>query len=338
MSDKEKTIISLALLKETCDAALTSVAAADGVVPDDLAHLQTADFAVIHKDFVSLLAYLYSATTKTAISLKPSSPTYSASLSPLKDLSTNISNLSHNVRLVQKAHGATVLKELQSAARSVISAIQGLTETLLSDTTATKEPSDVYLSKVGEVHDAIDKLRSGTDELSSNNVTAVRKIWTADQSSLSDALRELQEIPESGDDNDFDDGWDELGIDSSSNKLSPGELERLRKVESIVKLCNLMHKTVVKRVFSAPLQNAPVQQEINSIVDILANDSPTLPAAVDDLIATVYSPQDKEEMLDQLHHLDGVIDRIKSHIDSLFALEPVGDLLKEATGTGKKDT
>ena len=97
-----------------------------------------------------------------------------------------------------------------------------------------------------------------------------------------------------------------------------------------------MHKTVMKRVFSAPLQNAPIQQEINPIVDLLANDSPTLPAAVDDLIATVYSPQDKADMLGQLHHLGGVIDSIKFHIDSLFALEPVGELLKEATGTGKK--
>jgi hypothetical protein len=187
---------------------------------------------VIHKDFISLLAYLYSATTKTAISLKPTSPTYSASLSPLKDLSTNVSNLSHNIRLVQNAHGATVLKELQLAARSVISAIQGLAETLLSDANATKEPSDAYLSKVGEVHDAIDKLRSNTDGLSSNNVAAARKVWAADQSSLSDALRELQDMPESGDDDGFDDGWDELGIDSSSNKLSPEELERLRKVST----------------------------------------------------------------------------------------------------------
>ena len=183
---------------------------------------------MIHKDFISLLAYLYSATTKVAISLKPTSPTYSASLSPLKDLSTNISNLSHNVRLVQKTHGATILKEMQSAARSVICAIQGLAETLLSDANATKEPGDVYLSRVGEVHDAIEKLRSTTDGLSSNNVAAARKVWAADQSSLSDALKELQDMPDSGDD-EFDDGWDELGIDSSSNELSPEELETLRK-------------------------------------------------------------------------------------------------------------
>ena len=97
-----------------------------------------------------------------------------------------------------------------------------------------------------------------------------------------------------------------------------------------------MHKTVIKRVLSAPLHNATIQQEINPIIDLLANDSPTLPAAVDDLIATVYSPQDKGEMLHQLHDLEGVIDSIRSHLDSLFVSEPVGELLKEAMGAGKK--
>lgn len=220
-------------MRETCDAALDSIAAADGVVPDDLAELKDSDFLTIHKDFLALLAYLYSATTKTALSLKPSSPTYSASLTPLKDLSDNVARLASNVRVVRKAHGATILKEMKSSAQDVVAAVRGLAQTLLSTLSSSGEPGEEYLSKVGEVHHAIDRIR-GSDGLSRNNVAAALKIWAADQGSLADALSELQEMAQPKDeaDDDFDDGWDELGIEPSSS-LTGEELERLKKVRSL---------------------------------------------------------------------------------------------------------
>lgn len=222
---------SLALLIETCKDALSSIAAANGVVPDDLSDLQDSELTVIQKDFLALLTYLYAATTKTAISLKPSSPTYSASLAPLKDLTTNVSRLASNVRLIRTVHGAFVLKETQESAQSVVSSIQQFARTLLSDIEASKTDGDQYLARVGEVHHAIDRIR-GPDGLSANNVAAVRKICSANQASLEDALRELQEMAEDdegGDGDDFDDGWDELGIEPSA-KLTPAELGRLKKV------------------------------------------------------------------------------------------------------------
>ncbi|KAF6765202.1 hypothetical protein DFP72DRAFT_335888 [Ephemerocybe angulata] len=335
MSDKQKSIVSLTVLKETCNDALASIAAADGVVPDDLSDLQDSDFTVIRKDFISLLAYLYSATTKTALSLKPSSPTYSASLTPLKDLSTNVSRLSSNVRLVRKEHGATVLKELQSSAQTVVSAIQNLAQTLLTVSSPEKEGEE-YLAKVGEIHHAIEQIR-GTGGLSNNNVAAVHKVWLADQASLVDALQELKEIAESGEDGeDFDDGWNELGVEPSP-KLTEEELRRLNKVESILKLCNLLHKNVIKKVLSAPLQGLASHKDVNPIVDELASDSAALPAAVDDLVSTIYSPQDVTDMVDQLQSLSGAVLGIQSNLNALFALDLVAELFNQPlTSSGKK--
>ncbi|TEB31310.1 hypothetical protein FA13DRAFT_1732759 [Coprinellus micaceus] len=338
MTDKQKSLAALAQVQKTCDAALDSIAAADGIVPDDLSELKDSEFSTIHKDFLGLLAYLYSATTKTALSLKPSSPTYSASSTPLKDLSDNVARLASNVRVVRTAYGATILKEMQSSAQSVVAAIHGLTQTLISDLSSSNEPGEEYLSKVGEIHHAIDRIR-GSNGLSSNNVAAAHKIWTADQGSLTDALSELQEMAESKDEGDdvFDDGWDELGLNASQT-LAGEELERLKKIESIIKLCNLLHKTVAKRVLSATLQRLPVQPEVNTIVDDLAKDSATFPAAVDDLISTVYSPQDTEEMVEQLHHMDTVLAKVQSHLTSLFELEPIEKMLKESVDAGKKSS
>lgn len=97
-----------------------------------------------------------------------------------------------------------------------------------------------------------------------------------------------------------------------------------------------MHKTVAKRVLSASLQRLPVQFEMNALVDDLAQDSARLPAAVDDLISTVGSPQDTEDMQEQLHHLDTVMTGIRSHLTSLFSLGPVEKILSESADSGKR--
>lgn len=95
---------------------------------------------------------------------------------------------------------------------------------------------------------------------------------------------------------------------------------------------------MAKRVLSATLQRLPVQPEVNTIVDDLAKDSATFPAAVDDLISTVYSPQDTEEMVEQLHHMDTVLAKVQSHLTSLFELEPIEKMLKESVDAGKKSS
>jgi len=108
------------------------------------------------------------------------------------------------------------------------------------------------------------------------------------------------------------------------------------QVEAIVKLVNLLHKTVIKRVLSGSLQTLANDEALNSALDELAKDSPALPAAVDDLVSTVYGPQDEEEMSQHLHALQDVIDDIQSHINALFALEPVAETLKASGGKGQK--
>lgn len=108
------------------------------------------------------------------------------------------------------------------------------------------------------------------------------------------------------------------------------------QIEPIIKLCNSMHKMVAKKVLSASLQRLPNQPEMNTIVDDLAKDSALLPAAVDDLISTVDSPQDAEDMLERLHHMDTVLDGIQSRLTSLFSLEPVAKMLSESVDAGKR--
>jgi len=132
---------------------------------------------------------------------------------------------------------------MKSAAEKVVSSVQQLSKALLSDLASTSGKAETYLTSVGEVHQAIESIR-GSGGLSTNNVDAVAKVWSADQGSLADALLELQEIPESRNDNDdVGDGWDELGIDSSPN-LTPNELERLKRVQIFTQITiNTITKT-----------------------------------------------------------------------------------------------
>lgn len=96
---------------------------------------------------------------------------------------------------------------------------------------------------------------------------------------------------------------------------------------------------MVKKALSPAVQRLQIQPQVNSIVDQLASDSASLPAAIDDVVATVDSPQDPAEMSEELQHLHGVVLNIQSRLDALFALQPVGDLMKESiSATGKSNT
>ncbi|EAU88543.1 hypothetical protein CC1G_04249 [Coprinopsis cinerea okayama7 len=336
MSHRENSIAALNLLIAACDAAVSAIDAADGNLDDDLKDLDQTSLNVIHKDFLALLSLLYASTTKIALCLKPSSPTYSASITPLKDQTTHVGNLSQNVRLVRKEHGLTLLNEFKSVAKTVINPLKQLAQVFLDHANGEKVNDDAYLSKTGEVHHAIDKARSSPGGLSSSNHIAVKKAWGLHQGSLIDAMDELKELSESegspGSTDDIDDGWDELGIDAPS-KMSAEELGRLKKVEPIIKLSTLLHKYVAKRLLSAPYDSLPIQTHLNPLLDSLAKDSALFAAAVDDLASTVYAPQDTEEMSLQLRNFTDFIETLSSRITSILSLPSVGELLK---GSGKE--
>ncbi|KAF8964683.1 hypothetical protein BDZ97DRAFT_1904344 [Flammula alnicola] len=303
MSDIQKATLSLVLLVESCNAAVKGLSEE----ANDIGDYPTSDFTILRTDFISLLSILYAATTKVALSLKPSAPQHKASLVPLKDISNNVAALVHSIRLMRLKEGVTVVREYESVAHNVISSIRALGQTLQSspsDGTASEE----YLVRTGEVHELIDTARK-SGGLSLNNRDAVRKIWLRDHDSLVDGAEEIQEMckPSSADEEEgaFDDGWEELGI-SSNQKLSPAELDRTAKVQAVLKLAILLHKRVIKDILSSD-----TRLKDNMALDKIAMLSGKLLVASDDFISSMYAPQQPSNITPYLASFWDVIKDIR---------------------------
>ena len=192
---------------------------------------------------------IYSNTTKLSIALDPSKPTYSAALTPLKDLITHSSTLASNASsFLPNAHGRALTTEVHSTARNVLAALQVLVHTHLSllasppskddavavSRSSPKNGNDAYLAKTGVVHELITqaKAEDRPQGLSRTNLIAVRKRWQEHSEIIADAAATLENeaSPSDGDD-DFDDGWDdsELGF-TMPGKLSPEQVELAKTV------------------------------------------------------------------------------------------------------------
>lgn len=220
--------ISLAILSQTCNAALQ---------PSE-SQPTTQPIQVLHKDLTTLCSFLYAATTKLSLALKPSSPTYAAALTPLKDLSDHVSALFHCAsHFVADTHGAILVQEVASLVKDVISSIRDLAQKFL-DIEANDarrdsgQAGDEYLVRTAAVHAVLERAR----RLSPNNLSAVRKRWSEDAASLDDGLREVADMIDEAesesphdDFDDSDDGWAEIGIEKS-RKMVPEEMERTKKV------------------------------------------------------------------------------------------------------------
>ena len=217
-SDYNTVLISAS---QSCSAALSSLSQqpSNQQHPPPIKSLQT--------DLSSLLSLLHSASTKSALALNPSAPSYPASLAPLHDLSTHVPALAHCALLFSPAvHGATVSAEAVATARDVIDAVRVLVLALLSPA------REEYILRTGAVHEAIDQAKSAAG-LSTDNLCAVRKKWARDRGVLEDAVAEVdgmvqEEGSEGADDNG---GWDELGVElGPGKKMDAIELERTKQV------------------------------------------------------------------------------------------------------------
>ncbi|KAJ7940640.1 hypothetical protein B0H13DRAFT_2226014 [Mycena leptocephala] len=330
MSDQQKAVLSLTLVLQTCNAALDS--APPQAAPESL--------DVVHKDLISLLSLLYAATTKVSLALKPSSPTYSASLVPLKDLSDHVSALFHCANLfVPDSHGATLSREAHSLVRDAIESIRALVQTFLdieaSDSRQSSgQAGDEYMVRTATVHNVLDKART----LSANNLRAVRKRWVEDAASLDDGFQEVADMvneaestdgPED-DDEMFDDGWGEIGI-GKSQKMSPEELDRTKKVHGILRLAQLLHKRILRDILSTS-QESPN----NSTLDALSSLSHTLLSASDELVSTLYTPQDQEKMETELRSFRKLISDFQASLVKPDALETQLESLSMASNNGSK--
>ncbi|KAF7363445.1 hypothetical protein MSAN_01000300 [Mycena sanguinolenta] len=295
MSDQQKSVLLLKLVLETCNATRDSAPQEPTSEP----------LKVLHKDLVSLTSLLYAATTKLSLALKPSSPTYSASLTPLKDLADNLAALFHCSNLfIPEAHGATLVREVQTLVRDAIESIKALVQTFLDiETSGSRQGSgqagDEYMVRTATVHNVLASART----LSANNLRAVRKRWSEDAASLDDGFRETADMieeAESTEDDDvddgeeLDDGWGDIGI-VKGEKMIPDELNRTKKVHGLLRLAQLLHTRILGDIL-ATSQKAPN----NSVLDSLSSLSHELLSASDELVSTLYTPQDLDRVKAEL--------------------------------------
>ncbi|KAH7930771.1 hypothetical protein BV22DRAFT_1077993 [Leucogyrophana mollusca] len=333
MTDKQKAIVALTLASETCTTALSALISRNQV---EKADPQSTDLPVILKDLDSLLSLIYASTNKLSLALKPSSPTYSASLSVLQDITKHTSGLIHCTDLLNpEIHGATLRAEITYSIENIIRSIRALVQTFLNfatrgpPRTSSGAAGEEYLVRTGTVHDLIDKARAAKG-IPKDNVSAVSQKWKQDRASLDDGIREVGDMIEDaingrGDDGiaDEEDGWDELGLGDSGLKLDKDEVERTKNVHAILRLTTLLHKRVHLDLLSSP-SSVP-----NISLDALLAQSHALLAASDDFIATLYPPQIPSSVAKELLSF---IDVIRALQTSLQIFLPTTDSLGEQLG------
>ncbi|GLB34956.1 hypothetical protein LshimejAT787_0205210 [Lyophyllum shimeji] len=312
---KQLAVASLRVAVETCTAALHSISTT-GHDTDG------AELTTLQADWVSILSLLYGSTTKLALALKPSSPTHSAALSPLKDICDKISALSHCVALLELKHGSTLIQEITSIAEHVIESVRSLLQTFLDIETSDRRQStgkagDEYMVRIGTVHETIENARSN---LSRDNIAAVRKKLAQNQDSLEDGLQEVDEMTTDQEpiDDWEDDGWGELGVDSKK-RLDSDEIERAQKVHAILRMSTLLHKRIMKDILSPPPHSSlKSSASLVQHVDSLVPQSSALLVASDDLVATLYPPQNPSDISTELAAFMDVIKNLRSFIVTLL--------------------
>jgi hypothetical protein len=220
-------LLTLNLVGETCSAALRAFVD-ETHVDDD--HPAIVDFTTLRTDFLSILSLLYAASTKVALALKPGASDYHpAAIIPLKDLANNVAALTHSVRLMNQTQGRTLLAEYKDVAQNTIRSIGHFADGLHSSISQSCEDGN-YLVAVNKVHVLIESAKR-PGALSLDNKAAVRKKWLQDNDSLLDGAEEIRQMSNPTDEESFDDGWEELGL-NPKQEFSPEEKARLEMVRS----------------------------------------------------------------------------------------------------------
>ncbi|QRW16164.1 Grap2/cyclin-D-interacting protein [Rhizoctonia solani] len=128
------------------------------------------------------------------------------------------------------------------------------------------------------------------------NRASVAKRWQSDASHIDDAMREVKEMieeaesddPVRNDEEDFEDGWGEILGDQAS-KLATHEVETAKKVMLILRMVALLHKRVLSRIISPALEGS---LELEQLLGF----STGLAGGVDDIAASLWSPQDSQQI------------------------------------------
>ncbi|KAF9053690.1 hypothetical protein BDZ89DRAFT_976253 [Hymenopellis radicata] len=276
------------------------------------------DIAVLHKDFLSLLLLLRASTTKLALAMKPSSPTYSAVHTPLKDTSSHLAAIAHCIHFLRpELHGSILVLEFQRVAIDIINSVRSLLTVLVG-----LKDGNEYLVQTGELHDLIDTAQSPTG-LSVDNVAAIRKKWLQDKGSLEDGLSELNDMldhePSEADaEEENDDGWDEFGLGSDAS-LTPTERERSKKAQTIIRISTLLHTRILRDILSP----SPSLVASTSDLDALSPCSSSLLSASDDFIASLYPPHDIEAISAELSSFQEEITALQRIVNAILSTHAV---------------
>ncbi|KAI0062389.1 hypothetical protein BV25DRAFT_1785090, partial [Artomyces pyxidatus] len=285
---------------DTCAAA--SAALADPAPPT----AAPQQLPVLRKDFLAILTLIYSHTTKLSVALNPASPTPSAALSPLRELTSYANTLASNAAAFHPpAHGAALTAEVRTLATNVLRALHDLSVTHLAlySASSSSKPSkgaagEEYLVRTGVVHDLITR---GQADLPKSNLVAVRRRWTDHGATLADALSELEDEPGDG----ADDGWDDPELDFGfSAPRAPEQTQLVEKIRNLVKRVAALH-TQIASVLLRPVAKQlhppnPPPTPTNPLLDALLVTAPPLVAAVDELVSRIYDASDLSGARDEL--------------------------------------
>ncbi|KAL9715123.1 hypothetical protein Ac2012v2_001782 [Leucoagaricus gongylophorus] len=324
MLERQKALLALGRVLDISKATFTILS---DPTENTSSSLDAFDLSSLYRDFLSLLSLIYVSTTRLSLVLKPSSPSYTASLEPLKELSERIASLPHCVRFIQADHGKTLAAEAYAIARDVTEALRCLIQTFIhsenQNSSKSKDAATEYLTKTGALHDVIENAH-GPSGFSENNFIAVRKVWKRNQDTLDDSLVEICEALENAEKPEgsmedgiiFDDGWEEFGIPFV--KPSASEFETMKKIYTIARLSTLFHQQILEDVLSALVASLPLSRETNEMLDELADASSNFLSSSDNLISTMYSPQDKKQISLELHEFRRQLLVLQSGIESFI--------------------
>lgn len=246
-------LASLVSLAKTCESALASLSKLSldssntTSAPEELSE-------IVRKDMLSLHRLIHTSTTRLSLSLGKPPPSYSIAKVPLKDLKSQVEQLTS---CTYSLPPGVLRKEAVWAAEETILALNSLAQHFESQCRRDQIGGDEYLAKTGAIHDAVVK----AEQMSTDETAAIVKVWKMNGESLEDSLREVREMMEKKDvenddvverdmkkqdvgtkdaekkdvdesDGDEGDGWDELG-EGFGGALNPEEMERVEKVSNI---------------------------------------------------------------------------------------------------------
>ncbi|EJD06067.1 uncharacterized protein FOMMEDRAFT_26833 [Fomitiporia mediterranea MF3/22] len=321
----------LQLASQTCSTALKALRDS-GTITQLPATNTDASLDTRLNDYNSLLSLLYHDATKLAIALKPSDLTYSAALSPAKELVSHVNALASCACSIDGAqYGRTLSREMRWSTEDVLTGFESLLGVYASDAhhrnaIREKGTTEPYLVRTGTVHEAIVRARG----IPRTNQEAVRKRWQGVLGGLSDCEKEVQEMvtEEEAEGNnegdsedegygDFDDDWelDDMKHPKKQNIVaSQEELTRLKSAYTLFKFTY----TLVKRVDHIILRpSSTIELPPPRTLDKLLSNGDLLLKSADELVHALYVPQVSDDVSKNSKNFVALVNDLQADLASI---------------------